>query len=82
VRGFALKLLGDGLVHNVSSDAHDHRRRPPDLRMRLKRAERALPGLAAQIEWLTDAVPAAILAGTELPPRPAAVPGRRRRRVF
>jgi protein-tyrosine phosphatase len=78
VRAFAVRLLGDGLVHNISSDAHDHRRRPPDVRSRLQRAERALPGLSAQTPWLTEEAPAAILAGEELPPRPPAA--RRRRR--
>lgn len=81
VRAFAIKLLGDGLVHNVSSDAHDDRRRPPDIRSRLERAERTLPGVAAQADWLTDGVPAAILAGAALPPRPA-LTLRRRRRPF
>jgi protein-tyrosine phosphatase len=78
VRAFAVRLLGDGLIHNVSSDAHDDRLRPPDLRSRLERAERVLPGLGAQAPWLTEEAPAAILAGQELPPRPPAA--RRRRR--
>ncbi len=82
VRAFAVKLLGDGLVHNVSSDAHDDHRRPPDIRSRLQRAERALPGIGAQAEWLTEAVPAAILAGIALPPRPPPALRRRRRRLF
>ncbi len=82
VRAFALKLLGEGLVHNVSSDAHDDRRRSPDIRVRLETAERTVPEIGAQAEWLTEAVPAAILAGAALPPRPSAAPPRRRRRVF
>ncbi len=82
VRAFALKLLGEGLVHNVSSDAHDVRRRTPDIRARLKTAQRTVPEIGAQTEWLTEAVPAAILAGAALPPRPSAAPRRRRRRMF
>ena len=31
VRRFALGLVGDGLVHNVASDAHDHLGRPPGI---------------------------------------------------
>ncbi|MDQ6751680.1 MAG: phosphotransferase [Actinomycetota bacterium] len=82
VRTFALKLLRDGLVHNVSSDAHDDRRRPPDIHARLQGAERAAPGLAAQAEWLTERVPAAILAGAALPSRPPDAIRRRRGRLF
>jgi protein-tyrosine phosphatase len=65
-RKMAMGLVRDGLVHNVASDAHDPHHRPPELAEPLKRA-----GLGAEAEWLADGVPAAILAGTELPPRPA-----------
>jgi hypothetical protein len=34
-------------------------------------AELKRAGLEPLIEWLTDAVPAAILNGDEIPPRPA-----------
>jgi hypothetical protein len=37
----------------------------------LEDAERQVPGLAAQLPWLTELAPAAILAGQPLPPRPA-----------
>jgi protein-tyrosine phosphatase len=62
---FALDLLCRGLVHNVASDAHDHVHRPPTMR-----ADLQLAGLEALADWLTDAVPAAILADKEIPPRP------------
>jgi protein-tyrosine phosphatase len=65
VRRFALGLVRGGMVHNVASDAHDHVRRPPAITAALERAE--LDPLAA---WLTRAVPAAILDGGEIPPRP------------
>jgi protein-tyrosine phosphatase len=65
-RRFALALLKEGLVHNVTSDAHDDVRRPPGMV-----AEIADAGFAALSEWLTHDVPAAILADQELPPRPA-----------
>jgi protein-tyrosine phosphatase len=71
VRDFTIELLREGLVHNVASDSHDERRRPPGMRAALEDLEDELPGLAAQREWLTSLTPAAILAGEPLPPRPA-----------
>lgn len=66
VRRFALELVREGLAHNVVSDAHDHIKRPPGMREPLVSAH--LGGLA---EWMTEEVPAAILAGEDIPPRPA-----------
>lgn len=66
VRRFALQLTRDGLVHNVTSDAHDLSGRAPGLREEIAEA-----GLAPLTEWLTEAVPAAILDGREIPARPA-----------
>ena len=82
VHRFVVSLFLDGLVHNVASDSHDERRRPPGLRAAFRAAEADLPGLAAQRDWLTHAVPAAVLSGGDLPPRPAAIrsPGRSWRR--
>lgn len=71
VNRFALKLLRDGLVHDVASDTHDTRRRSPELRAPLSIAAERLPGLEGQAKWLTEDVPAAILAGEPLPERPA-----------
>jgi protein-tyrosine phosphatase len=65
VRRFALDLARDGMIHNVASDAHDHSRRPPQMAAELDRA-----GLGSLTEWLTCAVPEAILSGDPLPPRP------------
>ena len=70
VRRFALDLLRDGLVHAVSSDAHDHERRPPGLLEALRSAEAELPDLAAEVGRLTQASPAAILAGEPIPTAP------------
>jgi protein-tyrosine phosphatase len=70
-RRFSVSALRDGLVHVLASDAHDAYDRPPGLTAGLAAAEHDLPGIGAQAEWLTDEVPAAILAGHELPPRPA-----------
>lgn len=65
VRRFALQLVADELVHNVASDAHDAVRRPPGLAAELDEA-----GLAPLADWLTRAVPEAILSGADLPRRP------------
>jgi len=70
VNRFALELLREGLVHDVASDTHDVDRRPPDLRTPLAAAAAQLPGLDGQARWLTEGVPAAILAGEPLPERP------------
>jgi len=70
-RRFSVSALRDGLVHVLASDAHDAYDRPPGLAAGLAAAEHDLPGIGAQAEWLTDEIPAAILAGHELPPRPA-----------
>jgi protein-tyrosine phosphatase len=66
VRRFALDLAREGMIHNVSSDAHDHVRRPPGIASELMQA-----GLGPLTDWLTCAVPAAILGGEKLPPRPS-----------
>jgi protein-tyrosine phosphatase len=66
VRRFAHELVIDGMVHNVASDAHNHTLRPPGIATELEEA-----GLTPLKDWLTIAVPGAILAGTDIPPRPA-----------
>jgi protein-tyrosine phosphatase len=65
VRRFALQLAQEQLVHNVASDAHDVAERAPGLASELEQA-----GLGALTEWLTEAVPAAILDGGPVPARP------------
>jgi protein-tyrosine phosphatase len=66
VRRFALGLIDAELVHNVASDAHDSTQRAPGMAEECKQA-----GLEGLTEWLTEGVPAAILAGEDsLPPRP------------
>lgn len=65
-RELGLWIAREGLLHNVTSDAHDAVNRPPVLAASIDRA-----GLGPLREWLTEGVPAAILAGHELPPRPA-----------
>jgi protein-tyrosine phosphatase len=66
VRRFALELMDAGMAHNVASDAHDHAQRPPGMTAELDEA-----GFGPLADWLTLAVPAAILSGeTAIPPRP------------
>ncbi|MBJ7470142.1 MAG: hypothetical protein JHD16_02530 [Solirubrobacteraceae bacterium] len=66
VQKVALAMVEADLVHVIASDAHDVVRRVPGLAAPL--AEAGLEGLT---EWACHAVPAAMLAGEELPPRPA-----------
>lgn len=78
VRRFALEMVEQGLVHNVSSDAHDLSSRPPGIADALRRS-----GLMPLADWLTQEVPAAILSDGEIPRRPArqvSLPGGRWRR--
>lgn len=66
VRRYALELLEAGLVHDLASDAHGGMAsRPAGLREHLDGT--GYEGLA---DWLCQDVPAAILGGAELPPRP------------
>jgi protein-tyrosine phosphatase len=66
VRRFTQALLKAGAVHNVASDFHDLKGRPPGMSAALESA-----GLSALSEWMTCEVPLAILEDRELPPRPA-----------
>ena len=77
VRRFAFGLVRDGLVHNVASDAHDDSGRAPGMTAELRRA-----GLEPLAAWLTTEVPAAILAGGEIPPPPGALEGLQTRRAW
>jgi protein-tyrosine phosphatase len=77
-RRLALHLVEAGLVHNVTSDAHDAVRRPPGLREPVLAAAVEAPALRGRLDWLTREVPRAILAGDDLPPPPIATPVRRR----
>jgi protein-tyrosine phosphatase len=65
-RDFALELARGELIHSVASDAHDRYQRPPGLRTELREA-----GMGALEEWLTVAVPRAILDGDGIPARPS-----------
>ena len=77
VRRFAQELFREGLVHNVASDAHDLRLRPPGLMPAFQALEREFPAVLDCSSWYVTDVPAAMLAGEDLPPPPVA-PRRRR----
>jgi protein-tyrosine phosphatase len=79
VQRYALAMLERGLAHNVTSDAHDDLRRPPSIEAELREA-----GADALAGWLVREVPAAVLAGADIPPRPqvSVAPKRRRRRLW
>ena len=57
-------------MHDIASDAHDIEGRPPVTSHDLRAAAKGLRTLRGQAEWLTASAPAAIVAGTALPPRP------------
>ena len=69
VQEVAIELLRAGLVHAVASDAHDPISRPPSIA-----AELAEAGVEEWTEWLAYEVPAAILAGSAIPPAPVLEP--------
>jgi protein-tyrosine phosphatase len=77
VQRFTADLFQEGLVHDVASDAHNARGRPPGLRHGFEVLAERLRGLPAQVNWFTVEAPNAILAGDELAPRHP-VGGRRR----
>jgi len=68
VRRFARRLMSEGMVHNVASDAHDSLKRPPGTSGPLAQA-----GFEQLSEWLTQMVPEAILSGETVPRRPLEV---------
>jgi protein-tyrosine phosphatase len=80
-RRLALMAIHRGWAHVLASDAHSSDWRPPTLGADISMLERAEPGLAARLRWMTDEAPGAILAGAPLPPAPS-VRGKRRRRLF
>jgi len=67
----ARRALAEGWVHLLASDAHGMAWRPPMLGSAAAVAGRLAPGGQAEARWLTHDVPAAVLAGTALPPRPS-----------
>lgn len=72
VQAFALTLLERGWVHNVASDAHDARRRPPGVDEGLAAARRVLHGIDELRPYLLEELPGALVAGDQPPPPPPA----------
>ena len=77
VRRYALELAREGLIHNVTSDAHDSVKRPPGLALELEQA-----GLAPLADWLTCLVPEAILEDELIPARPSSAGAGSSRRAW
>jgi len=67
---FSRDLVRAGLVHSVTSDTHDVDVRSPAMGSHLSAAAAESRALRRQAGWLTEAAPAALLAGLPLPPRP------------
>jgi protein-tyrosine phosphatase len=82
VQTFAIGLLEEGLAQNVASDAHDARRRPPDLRSWQDSLGRDYENLDEVVALVTREVPAAVLSGQDLPAADFRLRRRRRRRLF
>jgi protein-tyrosine phosphatase len=72
-RRFSRKLLVDGAVHALTSDAHDLAGRPPGLAGPVAAAAAEMPGLEENLDWLMREAPAAILRGEEPGPPPEMV---------
>jgi protein-tyrosine phosphatase len=70
VRRSAARMLEAGLVHVIASDAHDPVRRPPDLHLADAWLRERYGDVDEQLAWMTEAVPAALVAGEPLPERP------------
>ncbi len=66
----AAAMLEAGLVHVIASDAHDVARRRPDPRLAEAALTERYSDAEAQLAWMTEAAPEALLAGRPLPPRP------------
>jgi protein-tyrosine phosphatase len=70
VRTFTIRMLRDGLVHDVASDAHDHLHRPPGLVAGFADVKDEIPGIERHAPWYTVTSPVAILAGNPIPKAP------------
>jgi len=76
VRKVAFAMLDRGEAHVIASDGHSADGRPPDLPAALGAMERRYEAPRELFDWMTSAVPAAMVAGEPLPPRPP-TPARR-----
>jgi protein-tyrosine phosphatase len=69
-RRAAVEMLDRGLVHDVASDAHDTRRRPPTLLGGFATLDEELPGLRSLAPWFTEEVPRAMLMREDIETQP------------
>jgi len=76
-RRAAFTMVEQGLVHVLASDAHHAVHRPPGVTPGLAALRERFGRVAALGEWMTNDVPAAILAGIAVPERPELPPKRR-----
>lgn len=66
----ALRALREGWIDVVASDGHAAAWRPPGLGEALAIARERVPEAGAELEWLVEDAPRAVLDGQPLPPRP------------
>jgi protein-tyrosine phosphatase len=69
-RRTASLALERGWVSVLATDAHSPEWRAPDLNPGVQAARRLLPDAEAEIEWMVNDAPLAIVQGRELPERP------------
>jgi protein-tyrosine phosphatase len=77
VQAAARRYVDEGLVHVVSSDAHDARHRGPGVSEHMIEA-----GYEPLAIWMGQDVPRALLGGVPVPPRPPFTPAVPKRRRF
>jgi protein-tyrosine phosphatase len=70
VKAYTLRMFTAGLVHNIASDAHDARRRPPGFLAALDVLESEFDCSREELAWFTDAVGKAVVDGEDLPAGP------------
>jgi protein-tyrosine phosphatase len=83
-RRSAFRMLEAGLVHVLASDSHDPEFRPPDPLLAAAALAERYGDVEEQLVWMTETAPAALVAGSPLPerpalPRPPTIRGRLRR---
>jgi protein-tyrosine phosphatase len=66
----AVAMLEAELVHVIASDGHDASSRPPDPALAAGELRRRYGDVDELLAWMTDAAPAALVAGRRLPARP------------
>jgi protein-tyrosine phosphatase len=69
-RRLAARLFREGMVHNLSSDMHDVVRRPPGIAQPVAASTDLRAEVEAQLPWLAEEMPRAIIDGGRLPPMP------------